>query len=90
MERAVFLDRDGTINEDVGYLCSLEELKFIPRAFDALNLLQEKFILFIVTNQPGVRRKAFSEEDLKEFNLNIENILFNEGIGSVRPIIVLT
>lgn len=80
MKQAIFLDRDGTINEDVGYLCSLENLKFIPRAFEALRLLQERYVLFIVTNQPGVGKGAFSEADLLEFNRKIGDILLNEGI----------
>lgn len=80
MNKAVFLDRDGTINEDLGYICSLDKLKFIPGAFRALRLLQENHELFIVTNQSGVGRKDFTEEELIEFNRNIENILGQEGI----------
>ena len=78
--QAVFLDRDGTINEDVGYFCSLDQLKFIPRAFEALRMLQEEYVLFIVTNQSGVARNYFSEEDLIRFNGQFENILKNEGV----------
>ena len=80
MKRAIFLDRDGTINEDVGYFCSLDKLRFIPRAFDALRILQKNYVLFIVTNQSGVARKYFSEEDLIKFNRQFEEILRKEGI----------
>jgi len=80
MKQAIFLDRDGTINEDVGYFCSLDKLKFLPKAFEALRMLQEKFVLFIVTNQSGVARNFFSEEDLIKFNRQIENILKQEEI----------
>ena len=50
MNKAIFLDRDGTINEDIGDLYIPEKLVFIPRAIEALKLLQEKFLLFIATN----------------------------------------
>jgi hypothetical protein len=40
MRQAVFLDRDGTINEDVGYVCSMEEFILVPRAVEALRLRQ--------------------------------------------------
>lgn len=53
--RAVFLDRDGTINVDVGYLHRLEDLQLFPYAPDALRLLKRAgFTLVIVTNQSGI------------------------------------
>lgn len=51
---AVFLDRDGTIIEDRGYLRDASEVVFFPNTIKALRLLQRQFRLFIVTNQPGV------------------------------------
>ena len=81
MKSAVFLDRDGTINEDAGYICTLDELKFIPRAFDAMRMLQEKHDLFIVTNQSGVARGFFTEEDLVKFQNEFDKILKDEGIN---------
>lgn len=80
MKRAVFLDRDGTINEDVGYFCSIKEFKLIPKAVEALRLLQERYALFIVTNQSGVARNIFSEKDLIAFNAQIERFLKKEDI----------
>ena len=50
IKRAVFLDRDGTLNEDIGDLYTVKKLRFIPRAIDALKLLQDRFLLFIITN----------------------------------------
>lgn len=81
MKKAVFLDRDGTINEDAGYICSREQVHFIPGSLDALKLLQQKYTLFIVTNQSGVARGHFSEEDLKKFNAEVEAMLRGEGIN---------
>lgn len=81
MRKAVFLDRDGTINEDVGYICSIEKFLVIPKAIDALKLLQKDFELFIITNQSGVSKKIFSEEDLVLFNRQVENFLAEQGVN---------
>jgi len=81
MRRAAFLDRDGTINEDVGYICSMDQFRLIPKAIDALRLLQKDFDLFIVTNQSGVGRKIFSEQDLIVFNEQVETFLYKRGVN---------
>jgi D-glycero-D-manno-heptose 1,7-bisphosphate phosphatase len=80
MKKAIFLDRDGTINEDVGYFCSMDRFRLIPKAVDALRSLQKDFDLFIVTNQSGVARKIFSEKDLISFNGEIERSLLEKGV----------
>ena len=64
MKRAVFLDRDGTINEDAGDLYSEDKLIFIPGAIEALKILQKMFLLFSVTNQSGIGGNIFSDVDL--------------------------
>jgi D-glycero-D-manno-heptose 1,7-bisphosphate phosphatase len=57
MTKAIFLDRDGTVNVDVGYLHQLEDLELFPFAVDALRLLKRAgFELVIVTNQSGIAR----------------------------------
>ncbi len=59
---AVFLDRDGTINEEVGYLDSLDKLKIIPVAYAAIELINKSCMkAIVVTNQSGVARGYFSE-----------------------------
>jgi D,D-heptose 1,7-bisphosphate phosphatase len=61
--RAVFLDRDGTINEDVGYLSRLEDLKIYENAAEAIRLIREEgFLTVVITNQSGVARGFFSED----------------------------
>lgn len=84
---AVFLDRDGTINEEVGYLNHLSRLKILPGVPKALKMLQEAgFKLFVVTNQSGPARGYFPQElveevhkellrRLKHFGVRIEEIL---------------
>ncbi len=81
MKKAVFLDRDGTINEDVGFLSDPEKLVFIPGALEALRILREDYLLFIITNQPGIERGAFSEEKFLEFSRCYEQLLADAGIS---------
>lgn len=80
MHKAIFLDRDGTINEDVGDLYSPDRLAFIPHALDALRILQQHYLLFIVTNQSGIGRNAFSEETFLQFNEYFVRLLDSYGI----------
>jgi len=63
LRRAVFLDRDGTINEEVGYLSKLEQLKLLPRSAAAIRMLNQRGIpVIVVTNQSGVARGYFGED----------------------------
>lgn len=80
MHKAIFLDRDGTINEDAGYICSEDELSFIPGVFGALKRLQDNFLLFIVTNQGGISKKIFSEDQFLRFSRHYNKILKSNGI----------
>ncbi|MBM4135513.1 MAG: HAD family hydrolase [Nitrospira sp.] len=80
MHRAIFLDRDGTINEDVGDLYLPEKLIFIPRAIEALRILQKRFLLFIITNQTGIAKNAFSEKEFLHFNGYFIQLLNRYGI----------
>jgi D-glycero-D-manno-heptose 1,7-bisphosphate phosphatase len=62
---AVFFDRDGTLNVDVGYLRSPDEMQLIPGAAEAVRQLNDRQILTcVISNQSGVARGYFSEADL--------------------------
>lgn len=77
---AVFLDRDGTINEEVEYLSSLEELNIFPNSFEAIKLINESGMLAVViTNQSGVARGYFDENFVKTVHLRINEILQGKG-----------
>ena len=80
---AIFLDRDGTINYDFGYVGDPEKVEILPGVIDGLKKLSERFpnIKFIViSNQAGVARGLFTMEDVKKVNEKIRNILSAEGI----------
>lgn len=65
MKKVVFLDRDGTINKEIGYLHKKENFEFIPLAKEAIRLLNKnEFMVVVVTNQAGVAKGLYSEEDV--------------------------
>ena len=58
INKACFLDRDGVINEDIGYLYKIEDFKWINGAQNAINYLKKKgYFVIVVTNQSGVKKK---------------------------------
>jgi D-glycero-D-manno-heptose 1,7-bisphosphate phosphatase len=77
---AVFLDRDGTIIEDRGYLSDVSGIVFFPETIEALRQLQKHFLLFIVTNQPGIARGIISREDVNYINSEIAETFAEAGI----------
>jgi D-glycero-D-manno-heptose 1,7-bisphosphate phosphatase len=81
MRPAVFLDRDGTLIEERGYLSRLEEISLFEDAPDALRLLRDAgFALVLVTNQAGVARGFFDEAFVQEAHRHLARLLANEGI----------
>ena len=79
--RAVFLDRDGTIIEDLEYCVDVERLRPLPGAVRALRKLQEAgYLLIVVTNQSGVARGLFKEEELREFHRVMLDVFGKHGV----------
>ena len=69
MNKAIFLDRDGTINIDYGYVHEKEKFKFIDGALEGLKILNDlDYTLIIITNQSGIGRKYFTEKEFKILN----------------------
>ncbi len=81
MNRAVFLDRDGTINNDTNYINTPDRLELLDNVIGGLKKLQTAgFLLIIVTNQSGVARGYFTESMLKKINNRLLNILQKHNI----------
>lgn len=77
---AVFVDRDGTMIEDVGYLDRLERLKLFPYAVDALRLLNRGgFKIVVVTSQNGVAQGMLTEAFLAEAHAHLSRVLEAAG-----------
>lgn len=78
--RAVFLDRDGTMAKDVQYCRSPEDFELFPDTAKAIKLLkQHHFKVIVVTNQSGIARGYFTEETLAKIHDKMKNQLAKEG-----------
>jgi len=77
---AVFLDRDGTINEEAGYVTRPEQLRLIPGAAEAIKLLRAAgYRVVVITNQPVVARGECTEAELESVHNYLETLLGGEG-----------
>jgi D-glycero-D-manno-heptose 1,7-bisphosphate phosphatase len=77
---AVFLDRDGTINEEIGYMDRMEKLRLIPGAAEAIRLINATGMkTVVVTNQSGVARGIFTESFVAETHARLGEMLRAEG-----------
>lgn len=78
---AVFLDRDGTIIEDRGYIKNTSDINVFHYSFEALELLQENYLLFIISNQSGVGKGIISVDDVSRVNHHLIELLKSRGIA---------
>lgn len=77
---AVFLDRDGVLNLDTGFVCQPADFQWVQGAQDAVRWLnQSGFYVFVVTNQSGVARSYFTEDDVIRLHHWIEAELARAG-----------
>ncbi len=81
---AVFLDRDGTLIEDAGFLREEAQVEFYPQTFAALRRLSD-FVLFIVTNQSGIAKGHIRAEEARAVNDYVVRRLAEEG-SSIRAV----
>lgn len=80
MEKVVFLDRDGTINIERNYLYRLEDFQFIRGVPEAIRKLNEaNFKVVVITNQAGIARGYYSEEDVQKLHQYINEELKKNG-----------
>ena len=81
MNKAIFLDRDGTINVEKDYIYKSEDLVFEEGTIEALKTFKNLgYILIVVSNQSGIARGYFTEKDLNIFNNNMNEILKKNGV----------
>ena len=72
---AVFLDRDGVINHDYGFVHKIEDFKLRHSVIAGLKfLIKQKYFIFIVTNQSGIAKGIFSENKYKKFTSEIRKL----------------
>jgi len=80
MQRALLLDRDGTICEESNYLDRPERLRLLPGSAEAIRLARSAgFLAVVVTNQSGIARGMFDESDLERIHARLAELLAHEG-----------
>ncbi len=79
-QKAIFLDRDGTLNQYVGFLRKSEELELIEGAAEAIKLInQSEYLAIVITNQPVIARGEVTIEGLREIHNKLETLLGKVG-----------
>ncbi len=79
--RAIFLDRDGTISQEVGYIHDIGHLRLLPNSAKAIRMLNRSGIkVIVVTNQSGVARGYYSEDHVRRVNDRLTALLKAEGV----------
>ncbi len=82
IKKAVFLDRDGVLNKELGdYVCKIEDFKILEYNFSALKELQSRgYLLIVITNQGGLAKGWYSEETLGLMHDNLRKTYAEQGI----------
>ena len=79
-QKAIFLDRDGTINKYVGFLRNIDDFELIDGVAEAIRKINESgYLAIVVTNQPVIARGEVSFEELEEIHNKMETLLGKEG-----------
>ena len=79
--KAVFLDRDGVINKDTGYVSHSDDFEFIDGVIEACREIKEKgYLLILITNQSGIARGYFSEDEFMTLTEWMDWSLADKGV----------
>jgi len=82
LNKAVFLDRDGVLNEDRGtYTFRIADFRVLPGVWEALRAWQEKgYLLIVITNQGGIAKGLYSPADVDEVHQHFSTLCADHGI----------
>lgn len=81
MNKCVFFDRDGTINVDYGYVYKTEDFVFRKNFIEALRILKaEKYLVIVITNQSGIAKGFYNENDVIKLHHYINHALKRKGV----------
>lgn len=75
MNKAVFLDRDGVLNKELGdYVCRVEDFEVLEHNFNVLKALQDRgYLLIVITNQGGLAKAWYSEDELSKMHHHLKS-----------------
>lgn len=81
MHKALFLDRDGTINIDYGYVYQPEKFELIDGVIDLCRKAQAKgYLIIVITNQSGIARGYYTDEDFQRLNQYMVDLFARQGV----------
>ena len=81
MQKAVFLDRDGVLNFDSGFISGLDNIKILPKVIEGLSKIKSiGFMTIIISNQSGVARKYFNLETMRAVDAHIKQLINKDKI----------
>lgn len=82
MNKAVFFDRDGVLNKEIGnYVCRIEDFEVLPDAVECMAMAQANgFKVIVITNQGGIDKKLYSHADLATFHQVLVNACASQGV----------
>ena len=81
---SVFLDRDGVLNKDIGYVHKPSQINWIPGAKEAVALLKNQgYLVFVVTNQSGIARGLYTEDEVDYLHAWMNTELLKSGGSSI-------
>ena len=81
---SVFLDRDGVLNKDIGYVHKPSQINWIPGAKEAVALLKNQgYLVFVVTNQSGIARGLYTEDEVEYLHAWMNGELLKSGGSSI-------
>ncbi|HTD99784.1 MAG TPA: HAD family hydrolase [Mucilaginibacter sp.] len=80
--KAVFLDRDGVLNKEMGdYVCRLEDFHVLEQNIEPLKTLQEKgYLLIVATNQGGLAKGWYTEDELAKMHAHLKEVYAQHGV----------
>ncbi len=81
-KKAIFLDRDGVINKELGdYVCTFEDFEILPHNYGTLKELQDRgYLILVATNQGGLAKGWYTEETLKKMHDHVAQDYLKHGI----------
>lgn len=79
-KKAVFLDRDGVINREKGYITTWEDFELLPHVADAIRQIHENdFLVIVITNQSGIAKGLYTEKNVQMIHQQLDHLLQKSG-----------
>ena len=80
IHKCAFLDRDGVINEEKGYISKIQDFKIYPQTAKAIKLLNDHdFLVILITNQAGIGRGLITLKELQNIHTHLKNTIKKKG-----------